>query len=258
MESLLKRTAAMICALGVLTVITPSSFATSDGQFHENETYVLSSEYEYSPYYANLIQWFEDNNCTDEEIENMLNDEETMKIILSDDFWNTSVSTCAVEETATPRSNSYPIAGYSDGDYFSNNRQACTHHVSDFSTCYLDGSCGCRSFESSIQCAGFARLVYWASTGSSITSQDMVSGLSSSQWTTANIKKYFTDKITIGSYVRLYLRSYGHSFIVTDITDTGISVYDCNYVGPCEVDMRNLTWADIKSKFTYIVNAYCY
>lgn len=76
--------------------------------------------------------------------------------------------------------------------------------------------------------------------------------------TTANIKKYFTDKITIGSYVRLYLRSYGHSFIVTDITDTGISVYDCNYVGPCEVDMRNLTWADIKSKFTYIVNAYCY
>lgn len=46
--------------------------------------------------------------------------------------------------------------------------------------------------------------------------------------------------------------------IVTDITDTGISVYDCNYVGPCEVDMRNLTWADIKSKFTYIVNAYCY
>ena len=207
-------------------------------------------------YYEKLLNWFDEKDMSEEEQTTLLNDSEFIKDVMRDSFWEEPPEEC----TASARALTFPIAGYGDGTYFSNNRAACTHHSDD--NCSLSGSCGCRSYNSSIQCAGFGKLVYWAKKGSDYTSSDYVAGLSESNWSTSKIKNYFytSGKITVGSYVRLiYSSGEEHSFIVTSISSTGIGIYDCNYYyDNCEVDLRTQTWSQLESAYTEIMYTYTY
>lgn len=207
-------------------------------------------------YYEKVLNWFCEKGISREEQENLLNDSEFIKDAMRDSYWTKESNS----QVLALNSLSFPIAGYGDGTYFSNNRSACTHHA--LGTCSYNGSCGCRSYKSSIQCAGFAKLVYWAKKGVDYTGDDYRAGLSSANWSEAKLKKYFyTDgEITVGSYIRLVCKSgLPHSFIVTSISSTGIGIYDCNfYNNNCEIDLRTQTWSQLKNDYSEITAAYIY
>lgn len=219
------------------------------------EIAVLSAKYDESSNFAKLESWFEEHNADEEQIRLILSDEEMMEDILRDRFWEDNDNQAV---TLAARSTSYPIAGYGNGTYFSKNRKACTHHRNSVASCSLDGSCGCQSFDSSIQCNGFAKLVYWTSTGNHIGNNSLGLGMSGT-WNTTNIKNYFTNKVDVGSYVRLTTKSgLGHSIIVTNITSSGITLYDCNYDMQCGVRIKTYTWNSIYNSFSAINGVYKY
>lgn len=53
----------------------------------------------------------------------------------------------------------FPLPEYPHGSHFTNSGYACTHHDPE-NPCPYDGSCGCKSYRGSIQCAGFAAYAF--------------------------------------------------------------------------------------------------
>lgn len=248
-------TALFITTIPVYATADEGESSVYHAQGESPEEVSMLDELINTEYYEKILEWFDEKDMSEEEKTTLLNDVEFIKDVMRDSFWEEPSEVCA----ASARTLTFPIAGYGDGTYFSNNRAACTHHTPD---CSFDGSCGCRSYNSSIQCVGFAKLVYWAKKGADYTSSDYVSGLSESNWNTSNIKEYFNDdeKVTVGSYIRLTCSSgLEHALIVTSISSTGIGIYDCNYYNDnCEVDLRTQTWSELEAAYTKINFVYKY
>lgn len=111
----------------------------------------------------------------------------------------------------------------------------CTHHGS----CNYSGSCGCNSYQSSIQCMGFARYLGKRFFGSEVTSWAKSTNSSS---------MYF---VKPGDFIRYD----GHSVIVltVSVNSDSITVAECNYGGKCIIRWgRSVSISDIKSNFSYM------
>lgn len=208
-----------------------------------------------------MEEWFDFYCCTTEQCENILNDTEFMDWALyNDEYWNygnysfTSLDDIeiGIEAHNAPV---YPVTGYEDGKYFSDNNSACTHHL-DKNDCPESGGCGCRCVNNSIQCMGFANFFRWVRTGNYLGASSQTPGMSGS-WTESNIKNYFQSKVNLGSHVRLHLKGkpeeYRHSITVVAMSNSGVTVYDCNWDKQCGIRIKDLSWSDIYMPLTKLI-----
>ena len=171
---------------------------------------------------------------------------------ISTDFYKDTVypEKSSDEHSAAPRF-VLPISEYPVGSYFSESGKACTHH----NNCSWTGSCGCRSYNNSIQCMGFANYVFKQVTGTDCVDSNSVGGLSNISAT--SLKNYFSH-LTVGSHFR-YMGTNGipHSFIITGITSNGVSVYEANYASNnCVVGRRTITYSTLASQVSYVRNSW--
>lgn len=168
---------------------------------------------------------------------------------ISTDFYKNTVY--PKEATVVPRA-SLPLASYPSGSYFSNSGNACTHHKSG---CNINGSCGCKSYNNSIQCMGFANYVFKQYNGVDCVSSNANGKLTNI--TAASLKTYF-NKLTVGSHFR-YMGTNGipHSFIVKSKTTTGITVYEANYdSNNCVVGQRTITYENLAKQVKSVTNSW--
>lgn len=108
----------------------------------------------------------------------------------------------------------------------------------------------------SIQCLGFAIFFRWARTGNYLNATASIPGMSGN-WSTDNIKKYFQEKLNLGSHVRLHLKGkpseYYHSITVVGMSNSGVTVYDCNWDNKCGIRIVDLSWNNIYQNFDEII-----
>lgn len=180
-------------------------------------------------------------------------DEELVRYMTREAYWE-SVDGAALANAQC--SVSLPLAEYPDGSYFSYNGKACTCHAnctysipSGYSTsrCYnttTSSSGNCKRYNGGIQCAGFAYYVFKQYNGVDCGSSNEKSGLS--VLNDASLKFYFTSVVKVGGHARGNLNSgYPHSIIVTNITNDGISFYQANTNGNCNVSVATKTWTQL-------------
>lgn len=138
---------------------------------------------------------------------------------------------------------SYLFSLYPDGSYFSNTGAACSCHP-----CTLAKPGDCTVFNGAIQCAGFARKVYYETHGRnvpSLTSKNM-------SLTAANAKNLFLNTAQ-GTYLRTQTKSgIEHYITIITTTDRGVTVYHANYGGPCLVRYENYTWENFAAAYPYL------
>lgn len=181
----------------------------------------------------------EKGDFTDEQYENYINT----------DFYKNTVY--PERKIATPRA-SLPLASYPSGSYFSKSGNACTHHKSD---CDISGSCGCKSYNNSIQCMGFANYVFKQYNGVDCVASNANGELT--DITATSLKNYF-NKLTVGSHFR-YMGTNGipHSFIITGKTSTSVSVYEANYdSNNCVVGTRTITFETLAKQVKSVKNSW--
>lgn len=181
----------------------------------------------------------EKGNFTDEQYERYVNT----------DFYKNTVY--AEDEVSSPRA-SLPLSSYPSGSYFSKSGKACTHHKSG---CNINGSCGCKSYNNSIQCMGFANYVFKQYNGVDCVAFNANGKLTSIS--ASSLKTYF-NKLKVGSHFR-YMGTNGipHSFIVTRITSTGVSVYEANYTSNnCVVGQRTISFTDLAKQVKSVTNSW--
>lgn len=144
---------------------------------------------------------------------------------------------------------------YPSGAYFNNMiTKPCTHHVKGLITCYIDGSCGCGSYNdgnySAIQCMGFAATVFSRiHDGHTLGLNDSDSSTVKVRLTSKSDLKEFLKKIKTGSHVRLLSGSYAHSIIVCTIWRDKIEIYDANSDFECGISRRILSYDDFLEKY---------
>lgn len=253
MKNIIKK----ITSIFVVSVMAMSTIAVVNA---ETQTDISDEHKDYtqSPHYSDLVEWFDRYDYTEEQRESFMADTETMDFIMyDDDFWNYGSDDNAVVPLYDPMLPlvNFPIRGYEDGRYFSNAgiTTPCTHHNSG---CNFNGSCGCKSFNNSIQCYGFAQFVYWKRYGVYFSEANQIGGLSKSKFSVGEIQNYIRSNLRVGSHIRLHLRNKGdgyyHSIIVTSKSSTGIGVYDANWDNKCGIRMTTWTWDDIFNYFDEI------
>ena len=146
---------------------------------------------------------------------------------------------------------------YSPGTYFTDNGGPCTDHsTKGIHSSTNEAACNCKCTYNghalgATQCFGFARYMqvklfgynsyeksnsFYKVSGSSIPARSL---------NVNNLKKVITSS-GIGSHIRINKTastSYGHSMIITGISEDGFSIIDCNSDGHCKVDARTYTWS---------------
>lgn len=98
-----------------------------------------------------------------------------------------------------------------------------------------------------IQCAGFARYVYYCMWGNEYY------GTQISARTLSGTAADFAD-IEPGARINCRSTSNNHSMILLKKDSSGVTVYDVNWDGKCGVDVRTYTYAAFKTTFTNIKN----
>lgn len=195
-------------------------------------------------------------------------DDEMVYMMTQDFYWSPPTVSSA-------RRASLPLSEYGNGTYYTNNGLACICHAKcTYSTpgakdtlCYIIdqkkyGNCKRYAATGSIQCKGFADYVFKQYTGSDISSSSQGNNwpttISNTTTGIRNLKTYITS-LPIGSNVRFNVRnaSYNHSLIIMGISDTGITVYDCNGTSSaCKVRVGAKTWQTLASEYEGIVSVW--
>ncbi len=155
------------------------------------------------------------------------------------------------QSTVSTKSVSLPLAQYPDGSYYSLTGKACTCHGGSLGNpCYWDNSCDCINFENSIQCAGFAKYVYYLVNGTHTYSN---SKTYKNLNLTATTAKNTLQSLPVGTYLRVQTSNgYDHSIAIAGTSSTGITIYHANYGGPCKVRYQTVTWASFANSFDYL------
>lgn len=126
---------------------------------------------------------------------------------------------------------------YPSGSYFSKSGNRCTHH----GNCSYNGSCGCKSVYETIQCVAYAK---WASNQyahMTTWNNRVAEGCDDDIYFSSDedVRTYFSN-CGIGAYVRLTKQGYGdngfHSIFFVKLSSTGISSWECNLYGGCDVN----------------------
>lgn len=128
--------------------------------------------------------------------------------------------------------NSYSLGQYGAGKYFTKDGSACTSHkcCEPNSTSY----CNCKFYALGIQCMGFAAYAYDQYSHRSYW-QDIArdqNETSRSVRTPEDIRKIVKALPSSGIYLRFEDQ---HSLFIDNVSDTGISGYECNVGGLCKV-----------------------
>ena len=149
--------------------------------------------------------------------------------------------------------------GYKAGDYFTDNGKACTDHgTKGIHSYYNESACNCICTYNgkslgAVQCFGFARYVQTKLYGvNSYNSPNSFYQLSNSYVAagrlTASNLKCLIQSAGVGAHIRT--NGSQHSMIITDVTDTGFSIIQCNgsnnkeYSGhvACRIGTYTYTW----------------
>jgi|GEM_PF-1270110 len=116
----------------------------------------------------------------------------------------------------------------------------CYHH--DSSGCEYNGSCGCNSFNSAIQCMGYAEKC-----GRDVTDANP---RTSSEWK-QSYNSSDLDNLKAGDIIRY--KNNGHSIYVIGVRGDTVTITDCNSDYHCKIRWdATLSKSTIKSTFTYI------
>lgn len=142
--------------------------------------------------------------------------------------------------------NEYSLGKYTAGTYFSDYRTPCSHHKTP--ACHDDGSCDCYFYGTGIQCWGFAMYAY--DQYSHKKSWEKIPGdyypnqrnFSSSE----ELAKIFKTIPSSGFCIRFKDR---HSLFVENVTSEGITGYECNTLGNCNIRQFHYTYEDLVSDF---------
>ena len=123
---------------------------------------------------------------------------------------------------------------YPAGSYFSNSGSKCTHH----GNCDYNGNCGCKAYLQTIQCVAYAK---WASNQyahMSYWENRILEGNDDDTYfnSDSDVQVYFAN-CGVGAYIRLTKSGdYGfHSIFFVRQTSDGISSYECNLNGQCDI-----------------------
>lgn len=153
-------------------------------------------------------------------------------------------------------------AEFPDGSYYSKTGKACSCHDAKSNPCYWDDSCDCINYDVSIQCAAFAKYVFYNLRGykwdNGTTTWLSISNVTG---TTAKNALY---GVPAGTYVLVKpsADSYKeHSLSIVGTTSTTVTVYDANsgkyrsngeYYTSCRVRYTTLKWEEFANQYGYI------
>lgn len=145
----------------------------------------------------------------------------------------------------------FPLSNYPSGSYFTVNGQPCANHDS----CSYDGSCNCKVYRTSIQCAAFAKYAFDQYSHISSTSSTWYPDPNSHNQSNiflssaADVKLLF-ENLGYGAYMRLSrynssnptLVNPVHSAVTAGATNTSVTIYEGNADGHCKVMMSTYTF----------------
>lgn len=154
---------------------------------------------------------------------------------------------------------SVTLPQYTANTYFTNNSKECTDHGMVNGTyvgnpCSAGVPCNCKEFESSIQCAGFARYVYTSYHGHSI-------GTASKNTINKNITsdeaKTLIKDLPDGTFIKTKaLTDSGslidHFMIISTADEDNVLLYHANYGGNCRVRNMRISYELFAKNFPYI------
>lgn len=142
----------------------------------------------------------------------------------------------------TQRSFSQMFNTYPNNSYFSQTGQACTCHSNG---CNWDIDCDCIVYQGAIQCAGFAKMVYYETHNKSIGSFTSYSG----SWNKETAKSLFMNTAQ-GTCLNVDTSSNQNHYITIITTGSNsLTVYHANYGGPCLVKYETYTWENFVKAF---------
>lgn len=166
---------------------------------------------------------------------------------------------------------SLPLSEYKAGTYFTYNGKACGCHShctfvvpdgEDTSRCYnteTETSGNCKRYNGGIQCKAFADYVFKKYSGVDATYYNsMDDDLIPSEFGNNSLGQTelsdFMRTLPVGANVRMINRNstYGrnHSFIITGVSRTGVTIYDCNRVSyTCKVGLETRTWKQMVNDY---------
>lgn len=147
-----------------------------------------------------------------------------------------------------------PYGDYSHGNFFNSSiTSACPCHAEDSYCLELaqKNTCNsCQKENGTWQCFAFGHRVYKHIWGTYSTQNSQSHKIN----TTALARTVFWN-IPSGTHVRVTLSGTGtnHSFILSSVSETGISVYEANWPGGCKIRHVNLTFSEVANLYTKIV-----
>lgn len=159
---------------------------------------------------------------------------------IPDDGLGTPINTYA-------RSFSYLFYLYPNGSYFSKTGTACTCHNSSSNDCDYDDSCDCVVFQNAIQCAGFAKKVYYETHNTNLD----LSGLTQKNITlTADKAKELFLNTNQGTCLFVKTKNGAKHYIsIITTSNSNVTVYHANYGDSCLVKYESYTWANFVKAF---------
>ena len=173
---------------------------------------------------------------------------------------SSSPSVSPINAISTDNCTDFPLTGYEHGTYFTVDRNPCNHTSTNIYT-------NCQNYKGPKQCMGFAMFASEAfahlpNTGSfQRPVGDWVSYASSYlQFQSPVAVRLFFNRLTKGAYVRLSRDSNEedtqdmgtHSVVYVATTNTGVTLYDSNRIGDCQIAYATRTFSTIQKKYEYV------
>lgn len=145
----------------------------------------------------------------------------------------------------TQRSFSQMFNTYPNNSYFSYTGKECTCHNANTNNCSWERKCDCINYQGAIQCAGFAKMVYYETHNKSIGSFTSYSG----SWNKETAKSLFLNTAQ-GTCLNVNTSSNQNHYITIITTGSNsLTVYHANYGGPCLVKYETYTWENFVKAF---------
>lgn len=202
--------------------------------------------------------------CPNAEITYLYNSvtKEMREVLYDDLFPSDDVIDIPFANGGSPLQETFPIAEYPVGSYFTYNGRACDSHEE----CRPEIPCNCRLYDNSIQCMGFAKYACdqyahrskWSYTPSH--TDETLYKFSSGGELKDLINRLGLEK---GAYIRLCNAKSDpctgdHSVVLVDADSTHITVYEANYGGLCRVNYRSLTYEKFVSQYDRIYKTFAH
>lgn len=149
------------------------------------------------------------------------------------------------------------LAQYPNNSYFTYDGGACYHHGTG---CSYSGGCNCRYYDYAIQCMGFAkyasdRYAHKSSWNPPSTEQYEPN----CHFNSVNQIKTYFDRMTTGAYVLLSHNDDEngfHAMFYVKSDSNGVTTYECNINGHCDVATYYTTYEGYKTRFNTCYGIY--